>query len=138
MNLSMRGVESIKQVFTNRNADITVASESVATTVHGCSVIIANGRYYANRMRIAPDAVPDDGLFDVVIVGNVTKSELLTIWPKLYSGTHVHHPKIVLRKAREIKVECGQSLSVEADGNIVGATPASFCVMPSKLTVVVP
>ena len=63
-------------------------------------VIVANGLWHGGGMKLAPDARPDDGLFDVVLIGDVTKLDFVTTSPKLYSGGHVTHPRIeVLRSA---------------------------------------
>jgi diacylglycerol kinase family enzyme len=88
-------------------------------------------------MQIAPHASLDDGLLDVVIVGDVTKSELLKIRPTLYNGSHIRHAKIREKKTTTITIESDEQLLVEADGNILGEGPASFWVIPSALTVVV-
>jgi diacylglycerol kinase family enzyme len=105
--------------------------------VFGCDVVVANGQYFADGMQIAPHAKLDDGLLDVVIVGDVGRFELLKIWPTLYSGGHIGHPKIRERKATTITIESDKPLLVEADGVIFGETPASFRVIPSTLAIVV-
>jgi len=102
-----------------------------------CDVVVANGQFFADGMQIAPHARLDDGLLDVVTVGNVGKFELLRIWPIIYSGSHITHPKIRERKATIITVESDKQLPVEADGVILGESPAVFRVIPSALTIVV-
>ena len=98
---------------------------------------MANGRYLADGMQIAPHASLDDGLLDVVIIGDVTKSELLKIRPTLYNGSHIRHAKIREKKTTTVTIESDEQLLVEADGELLGEGPASFWVIPSALTVVV-
>jgi diacylglycerol kinase family enzyme len=88
-------------------------------------------------MQIAPQARLDDGLLDVVTVGDVGKFELLKIWPTLYRGNHVRHPKIREQKTAAVTIESDEQLLIEADGDILGESPASFRVLPSALTIVV-
>ena len=56
-------------------------------------IVVANGRYFGGGMKMCPEAEPDDGLFDVVTIGDVTKRDLVTTMPKIYRGTHLPHPK---------------------------------------------
>ena len=101
-------------------------------------VLVANGAYAAGGMRVAPDAAPDDGLFDVVMIGDVTKAEFLTTFPKIYRGTHVGHPKVEVVRARAVSVDAAVPLPVVLDGEQPGTTPATFEVLPSALRLRVP
>jgi diacylglycerol kinase family enzyme len=106
-------------------------------SILGCTVVMANGQYFADGMHIAPHAKFDDGLLDVVIVGDVSRYELLKIWPTLYDGSHIQHPKIKEKKTTTVVIESDEQLLVEADGIILGECPASFRVIPSALNIVV-
>ena len=101
-------------------------------------VIVAIGAYAAGGMHIAPDASPDDGLFDVVLIGDVTKLDFVTTFPKIYRGTHVGHPKIEVLKAREVSVTPEAPLPVVLDGEQPGPTPARFDVLPGAVSLRVP
>ena len=96
-------------------------------------VIVANGVYVAGGMRMAPDAAPDDALFDTVLIGDVTKPEFLTTFPKIYRGTHVAHPKVEVLRARTVSVEATDTLPVVLDGEQPGTTPARFEILPGVL-----
>ncbi len=137
INHKMRIVEGLRCLTTYRNklSELHIG-DNVAVSC-SCDVIIANGQYFGDGMQIAPHASMDDGLLDVVTVGDVGRYELLKIWPTLYSGSHITHSKIRERKTTRIAIESDEHLLVEADGLIFGETPASFCVIPSKLTIIV-
>src|SRR5262249_42340734 len=79
------------------------------------NVIVANGRSFGGGIRIAPGAEPDDGLFDVLIWGDVGKLDLARTLPKLYRGTHVGHPKSDLSRRRVVEVRTETPLPVELD-----------------------
>ena len=68
-------------------------------------VIVANGRYLGGGMKIAPDAEPDDGLFDVLLIGDVTKRDLVATMPKIYRGTHLPHPKAELLRGATVAID---------------------------------
>ena len=134
---TLRTVEGFRSIFTHQNKWIRLRVGNEVETIYGCAVVVANGQYMGNRMQIAPHAMLDDGLLDVVTVGDVGKTEILKIWPTLYSGSHIKHPKIREQKATTVTIESDKQLLVEADGDILGESPASFRVVPSALTIVV-
>jgi diacylglycerol kinase family enzyme len=101
-------------------------------------VVVANGRWHGGGMQLAPEAAQDDGLFDVVVIGDVTKRDFVTTAPKIYKGTYLSHPKVELLRARVVVVDAPERLPIELDGEQVGTTPARFEVVPHALTVRVP
>jgi diacylglycerol kinase (ATP) len=101
-------------------------------------VLVANTEYHNGGMNLLPGARPDDGLFDVLIVGDVTKRDLLVAFPKLYRGTFLPHPKAELLRGRTITVESEKPLPIELDGEQPGTTPVRFEVIPGALRVRVP
>jgi YegS/Rv2252/BmrU family lipid kinase len=137
LNLALRKVAGYKSLVIHRNKRLSLRVGNEAESICCCAVVVANGRYLGDGMQIAPHASLDDGLLDVVIVGDVTKSELLKIRPTLYNGSHIRHSKIREKKTTTITIESNERLLVEADGELLGESPASFWVIPSILTVVV-
>ncbi|MHB8469703.1 MAG: diacylglycerol/lipid kinase family protein [Gaiellaceae bacterium] len=101
-------------------------------------VIVANGRWHGGAMKLAPGAEPDDGLFDVVLIGDVTKLDFLTTAPKIYRGTYLAHPKVDLVRSSEVTVDAPERLPIELDGEQVGTTPARFEIVPAALRIRVP
>ena len=101
-------------------------------------VIVANGVWHGGGMMLAPNARPDDGLFDVIMIGNVGKLDFLTTAPKLYKGKHVTHPKIEVVRTTRVEVDAAEQLPIELEGEQVGTTPATFEVVPGALRVRVP
>jgi YegS/Rv2252/BmrU family lipid kinase len=100
------------------------------------SVVVCNGRYFGGAMCIAPPADLQDGEFDLVILGDLSKPELVANVPKIYKGTHLTHPKVQIHKARQVYVEAQERMLVQADGELVGQAPASFRILPSVLRVI--
>ena len=89
-------------------------------------------------MKIAPEAVMDDGLLDTVLFGDVTKLDFMTTFPKIYSGRHLGHPKIELVRGASVTIESNPPLPVVLDGEQPGTTPARFEIVPGALRVRVP
>jgi YegS/Rv2252/BmrU family lipid kinase len=101
-------------------------------------VIVANGRWHGGAMHLAPDALPDDGHFDVVLIGDVTKRDFVTTAPKIYKGTYLAHPKVELLRSPTVAVRAPEHLPIELDGEQVGTTPARFEIVPRALRIRVP
>jgi diacylglycerol kinase family enzyme len=101
-------------------------------------VILANGAWHGGGMNLAPGALPDDGLFDVVLIGDVNKLDFVTTAPKIYKGRHVSHPKVEVLRSAAVEVDAPEHLPIEVEGEQVGTTPARFEVVPGALRVRVP
>jgi YegS/Rv2252/BmrU family lipid kinase len=101
-------------------------------------VMIANGRFLGGGMMMCPEAEPDDGLFDVMLIGDVTKRDLLFVLPKTYRGKHLPHPRLEVLRGRVVTVDADEPLPIELDGEQPGTTPARFEIVPNALRLRVP
>jgi diacylglycerol kinase (ATP) len=100
--------------------------------------IVAVGRYLAGGMMITPDAEPDDELFDVLLIGDLTKTELVRVMPKIYRGTHLPHPKGEVLRGRTVSIEANDPLPIQLDGEQPGTTPVRFEIAPAAIRLRVP
>jgi diacylglycerol kinase (ATP) len=98
-------------------------------------VAVCNTQHYAGGMWIAPTADPQDGLLDVVAVGDLTVPETLRLLPKVYSGRHRGHPKIAFYRARTIEIESPEPIAAHRGGELAQGTPIRIEVVPSALRV---
>jgi diacylglycerol kinase (ATP) len=101
------------------------------------SMVVANGKYFGGGMQIAPRAKLDDALFDIVIIKDFSKIELVRNISRVYKGTHLSHPKIRLEKDTCFTVESTQQFLLHADGEVLGEGPVSFSLLPHALSLVV-
>jgi YegS/Rv2252/BmrU family lipid kinase len=120
------------------NTEVTVRAGDAERRGRMHDVIVANGNWHGGGMKLAPDAAPDDGTFDVVLIGDVSKADFMTTAPKIYKGAHIHHPKVEVLRAAHVEVEASDTLPIELDGEQVGTTPVTFEVAPGALRVRVP
>ena len=121
-----------------QNTEVTVTLDGDERRGAMHDVIVANGRWHGGGMKLAPDASPDDGLFDVVLIGDVTKLDFLTTAPKLYSGRHVSHPRVEVLRSASVGIDAVEPLPIELEGEQVGTTPARFTIVPKALQVRAP
>jgi diacylglycerol kinase (ATP) len=102
------------------------------------TIWVANAPFTGGGMKVAPHALLDDGLLDVLIVSAVSKRELLTrLLPGIYRGTHLQHPAVQHFRARQIQVETSERLLIQLDGEQPGQAPAELTVVPGTLWVAV-
>jgi diacylglycerol kinase (ATP) len=121
-----------------RASDIRVSIDGEHRAARMHDVVVANGRYFGGGMMICPEAQPDDGLFDVLLIGDVTTLDLALTMPKIYRGTHLPHPKAELLRGASVTVESAVPLPVELDGEQPGTTPVRFDVVPKAIRLRVP
>jgi diacylglycerol kinase (ATP) len=121
-----------------RTSEVRVSVDGESRSGAMNDVIVANARYFGGGMLITPDARVDDGLFDVLLIGDVTKAELVRTMPKIYRGTHLPHPKAELLRGAVVDVESETPLPVQLDGEQPGTTPVRFEVVPQALRLRVP
>jgi YegS/Rv2252/BmrU family lipid kinase len=102
------------------------------------TVAVANGRYFGGGMFIAPDAELDDGLFDVVSLGDFSVKEMLMNSRRIYDGSHLSIDKVGFRRASKVRAEPlnGESVELDVDGETPGILPASFRILPKALNLV--
>jgi len=120
------------------NKDIELSLDGQGCEMRVNSVLVCNGRYFGGGMFIAPGAMIDDGLFQVVTLGDLSKLELVANVPRAYRGTHLTHPKVDSFQAREVEVVARQRMLLQADGELIGEAPARFALKGRALRVWVP
>ncbi len=121
-----------------RNDEVRVRVDAEEHSGRMHDVIVANGRYLGGGMKMVPEAEPDDGLLDVLLIGDLTKRDLLLTMPKTYRGTHLPHPKATLLRGATVEVDAPEPLPVELDGEQPGTTPVRFEIVPRALRLRVP
>jgi diacylglycerol kinase (ATP) len=92
------------------------------------NLVVANGQFFGGGMKVAPKAVPTDGLLDIQIE-HARKKDAIALMPKIYKGQHVPHPDILEAKRVRVSIESEHPLPIEADGEVLGFTPATFEVI---------
>ena len=127
----------LKSLAGYKNKPVTISMGDKIESKRILSVVVANGRYFGGGMRVAPLADIDDGLLDVITVGDMGKLELLKAFPTIYKGTHIHHPKVEMEKTTRVRIESTEKFLVHADGEFLGEGPVSFELIPSALSIAV-
>lgn len=128
----------VKQVITFRPRTIRMVVDDQAFTVKAWLVTVANARYYGSGMMVAPQADPQDGLADVVIVQDIHRLRFLCLFPRVYRGSHIAHPAVRVLRGRDIKITSDGMLHVHADGEIYGQSPLHVTIEHCGLRLILP
>ncbi|WP_327182117.1 diacylglycerol kinase [Streptomyces sp. NBC_01334] len=105
--------------------------------VEATLVAVGNGSSYGGGMRICPGADLTDGLFDVTVVGDCRRTTLLRVFPKVYRGTHIDHPKVTVLRAAKVEIAAA-GVSGYADGERLGELPLTARCVPGAVRLIGP
>lgn len=100
--------------------------------------VLANTSSMGGGMLIAPGAVDDDGLMDLVLVGGMSRLALAANLPRLYKGTHLSSPGVTITRLRRLEAESDETVYLNIDGEADGMLPAVFEVLPRAVSVIAP
>ena len=96
-------------------------------------VVVGNAQYYGGGMRISPRSYPGDAILDVLVFKG-PKSDSFTLLPKIYRGDHVPNDHVAeLRVRRELTIDADRPLPIEADGEVLGTTPATVEILAQAI-----
>ncbi len=128
----------LQELATLRAASLRLEADGQVFEQRAMLCAIANATSYGGGMRVAPDALLDDGLFDICTIAEAGRWEFLRAFPGVFKGTHVSHPKVTMRRAREIYLSSEPPLPVLVDGDVLGTTPVRFSILPCALEIMAP
>lgn len=132
---------TIRELWRYQFQDVRITvDDSPAIEARIAVVAAANGRYFGGGMMIAPQALQDDGLLDLVIFRGAAKLTLIRDMRLLYSGSHVNHPAVTILRGRKFLIEPSGGLAsnrafIDIDGESPGSIPALFEILPGALRV---
>jgi diacylglycerol kinase (ATP) len=110
--------------------------DGVRHSTRAMLVAVGNGPSYGGGMQVCPGASLDDGLFDILVVHEISTVEFLKVFPKVYQGTHVGHPAVQILRGRQVRLEARGIVSY-ADGERFVPLPMSAEVVPAAVNVLV-
>lgn len=143
-----------------KEKDVELHIDDKVYRVLATTVVIANCQYFGGKMRIAPNAVCDDGLFDIIVIGAgfgspvldqapdapspahsrleraVAKLKMARNVPRVYKGTHIRDEAVMTWRGRRVKVLSDDRLVLQADGEVIGTGPFQAELIPGALNII--
>ncbi|HSZ74897.1 MAG TPA: diacylglycerol kinase family protein [Rhizomicrobium sp.] len=126
-------------MLTYRERRVRIRIDDICDEIASISTVaVANGKYFGGGMKVAPNADPADGLFDVIVMGGVSKAKSVAQMQQIYTGEHINNPAVrVLRGARVTAAPVAETkhipVLIETEGEVAGRLPATFEILPRAL-----
>jgi len=114
---------------------ITIDDYFIEDNIFTMSVGI--NKYSGGGMKQLPDAIPDDGLFDITIIKHIRKFEVIKNVHRLYNGTIGKHKRVETLTGKKVNIESDSKVLLESDGESLGFPPYSFEIIPKSLRIVI-
>ena len=127
-----------KAMWRMRLFPVEIVLDDQEVRVDCTSIMVLNTAFTGGGLKMAPDARVDDGLFDVVVIDSIGKVSLMVNFPRVYSGTHLEHPRFTLYRSSTIQIRTRAPVEKMFDGDSCGATPVSAHVVPGALRILHP
>ena len=124
---------TVKSFFGYRPEEVAIHWHEREWTGTIRSVAVANGRTFGSGLTVAPEAEPDDGRLNLFVAGDVPLIQFLYFLGQIRLGKKVHHHKALYAVAENISIGSGEGIWIEADGELVGKTPAKFSVLQGAI-----
>ena len=132
-------VATVLQLPRLRTIKARIVVDGVVHDADTTMLSIGNTAYFGGGMRICPESRPDDGLLQVVVIGDVGRGTFLRVFPRVFRGGHVRHPDVATYRGRSVLVEATDpaagDVEMWADGDLLGPLPVTCEVVPGALRV---
>lgn len=119
-------------------ASFTLRVDGVEHALYGYTVSVANASMHGGGMLIAPDALLDDGQFDVVMIADLPKHRFLRLLPTVFSGAHVQQDEVTILRGSSVELSADRPFTIYADGDPLAVLPATLRVIRGAVRVMTP
>jgi len=114
---------------------IKIDSKEISNNIFNISIGIC--KYNGGGMMQLPEAVPDDGLFDITVINKIRKHDVVLNLKRLYNGTINKHPLVDTYRGKSVYIESNPHIHLETDGESLGHSPFTFDIIPRSIRVLV-
>jgi len=127
----------MEQVFKFKAFDVAYVAESKNYYVKKTVIVaVCNGMFFGGGVKISPVSKMDDGVLELFATNHVSKPGLLGLVSKVYTGSHVGHPKVKFQRSEKFEIKLEKPQLLETDGEVCGiVTEVSFEVLPKALKI---
>jgi len=130
-------VGALKAFLTYKHNSVEITGDNFTYKGKITTVVFANGKYFGGGMCIAPDAILNDGFFNITLVGEVKTLTFLKYITKLRKNKRIIHPEVFYDKTKKLSIKnlSNQESPLEADGEFLGYTPIDVSISTKKIIV---
>jgi YegS/Rv2252/BmrU family lipid kinase len=118
---------------------LEISFDGAAPTTHDTLIVaVTNGPTYGGGFFITPDAIPDDGMFDVCMIDPLSLSEALVRLPFVVVGKHTKMKPVHMSRHSSLKIECDRPLPAQIDGEVLLERTYDISILPGAVQCIVP
>jgi diacylglycerol kinase family enzyme len=128
----------ISTLYSYKEPRVKIWLDDRAFEVELFSILAGICKFAGNNMLLLPDAVPNDGLFDITLATKISKLNVVLNLPKLFNGKFVKLKEVKQFRCSKVRIESFPAIALQADGESIGETPVLFDVIPNAIRIVVP
>jgi YegS/Rv2252/BmrU family lipid kinase len=129
-------------IYRNRHIHLTVKEPDGSVVLDDDmtvnNVAVANGQYFGGGMWVAPEAAISDGLFDVVVLGDMSTFDMVFKASRIYKGTHLGLPEVISARGSRVEATSDEEVLIDMDGEQPGRLPITLEVLPGAINLIVP
>jgi YegS/Rv2252/BmrU family lipid kinase len=126
----------LRSLLQYKHTHVTVEIDGKKSINDVFTISIGIGKYSGGGMMQTPNAIPDDGLFDVTVIKNIRKGEVIRSLKMLYNGSILDHPKIEGHRGRVVLIDSDPLIHLEADGESLGHSPIELRSLPRSINII--
>jgi diacylglycerol kinase (ATP) len=128
---------AVRALMTYQPTRYTLDVDGSSVSLEAYSVVIANSGYYGKGMHVAPSAVVDDGILDVVVIPKASRLKLVRLMPKVYDGSHAEVPEVHTFRGKSVTLSARDRVAAFGDGEPLMDLPVTAVVSPGALNVLI-
>lgn len=125
----------LQSLFVYRHTLLTLTIDGVTQTQTGLSIAAGICKYNGGGLKQLPNAIIDDGLLDMTVIGSMTKLQMVLNLPKLKNGSHVKLKSVNTHRGKVININSEPPIYLDADGEFLGTTPVTISLFPKAIQV---
>jgi diacylglycerol kinase family enzyme len=126
----------LRSLIAYRHTKTEIVIDGKAINNEVFSISLGIGRYSGGGMMQTPNAIADDGLFDITIVKRMRKAEIIRSLKKLYDGSILDHPKIEGYTGKVVLIDSDPPIHLETDGESLGHSPIKFQIFSKSINII--
>ena len=128
-------IASLVEVMKNKTQHVEIEIDDTKLEGEFCLFLVCNTMYTGNGMKMAPDALFDDGYLDVLVAKKVGRLKLLSLFAKVFKGNHIGNSAISYYRAKEFSIKTTSHDQLIIDGQNIGSTPVRGKILSQHLEI---
>ncbi len=128
-------ISILKALFIYKHTSLTITVDGTNTKQSALSVAAGICKFNGGGLKQLPNAIFDDGLLDMTVIGSMRKWQMVVNLPKLQNGSHVKVKSVSTFRGKNISIDSELPIYIDVDGEFIGTTPVTIAILPKSINV---